>query len=297
MLDTPPPPVHVAAAFVAGGAAAGATLAPGERLQAVVLAARAAHPGIQLDAERFVRHLARHRPGDAPLDGWLESICAGDLYLACACAEGMPAAIEALDRQYRPQVRAYLWGLRPTAAFVEDVAQAVLERLLVGAEGSAPRIAEYSGRAALGSWLRVITVRLALDVRRKRTEELADERDDARAEGGDAQGDPELDLFKRRYAGELNAALRAAVGALASEQRSLLRTHYVEGATLDQLVVTLGVSRATVVRRLAAARQEILAGARRQLGGKLRLGPAELDSLMGVMHSQLHLSLSSALPG
>src|SRR5580704_9401221 len=113
MPDAMPPAAHLAAAFVAGG-----DVALGERLRELVLAARAAHPGIQLDAERFVHHLARHRPGDTPLDGWLGSICAGDLYLACACAEGVPAAIETLDRQYRAQVGAYLTGMRPTEAFV-----------------------------------------------------------------------------------------------------------------------------------------------------------------------------------
>ena len=266
--------------------------------RALFLAAQAAHPAIQLDAERFLRHLAHHRPAAAVDEGWLESICAGDLYLACACAEGVPAAIEALDRQYRAQVGAYLSGMRETAAFVEDVAQAVLERLLVGAPGSPPRIAEYSGRGALGSWLRVITLRLALDVRRRRTEELVDDaREGEPAQGDDAQADAEIDLLKRRYAGEFNAAFRLALGALTSDQRALLRAHFVEGTTLDQLAATRGVHRATVARWIAAARQEILAGARRQLGERLRVRPAELDSLMGLMRSQLDLSLSTAFPG
>jgi RNA polymerase sigma-70 factor (ECF subfamily) len=272
-----------------------------ERLVEVVRAAQAAHPGIALAPEHFVRHLARHRPADAPaaaLDAWLASICAGDLYLACACAEGTPAAVEALHRQYRAQVGAHLSGMRPGAAFVEDVAQAVLERLLVGVEGSPPRIVDYSGRGALGSWLRVVTVRLALDLRRRRSEELAHD-DGHGAEPAEADGrrsDPEVELLQRRYLGELNAALSAAVGALKGEQRDLLRSHFVEGATLEQLAATRGVHRATVVRWIAAARHEVLAGARRQLGEKLQVRPAELESLMGLMRSRLDLSLSSAFP-
>jgi RNA polymerase sigma-70 factor, ECF subfamily len=264
-------------------------------LRALLLAAQAAHPGIALDADRFARHVEQHRPPDAVDDAWLASLCAGDLYLACACAEGVPAAIEVLDRQYRAQVGAYLAGMRPTEAFVEDVAQAVLERLLVAAPGSPRRIAEYSGRGALGSWLRVVTLRLALDLRRRRTEELVADSPEP-APGDEVVVDAELDLLKRRYAGELNAAFRLAVGALTAEQRRLLRAHFVEGATLEQLASDSGVHRATVARWIAAARQEILAGARQKLGERLRVRPAELSSLLGVMRSRLDLSLSSAFP-
>ena len=270
----------------------------------LLAAARAAHPGIPLHEGRFLRHLAQHRPvtpgdtprppGDAAEEAWLASICAADLYLACACAERVPAAVQELDRQYRAQVGGYLAGMRETPAFVEDVTQAVLERLLVG---TPPRIAEYSGRGALGSWLRVVTTRLALDVRRRRTEELAgDAPEAAPADSGEVGADAELDILKQRYAGEFNVAFRAAVRALPVEQRRLLRMHFVEGTTLDQLAATRGVHRATVARWIAAARQEILEGARRQLGERLRVRPAELESLMGLMRSRLDLSLSTAFP-
>ncbi len=269
--------------------------APPDPVAALLLAGQAAHPGIALDAERFARHVAQHRPAEEAGDAWLSSLCAADLYLACACAEGVPAAATVLDRQYRAQVGAYLAGMRPTAAFVEDVAQAVLERLLVAEPGAPRRIAEYSGRGALGSWLRVVTVRLALDLRRRRTEELVAEAPEP-SPADLAATDAELDLLKRRYAGELNAAFRLAVSALTGEQRRLLRAHFVEGATLEQLAGTSGVHRATVARWIAAARQEILAGARRQLGERLRVRPAELASLLGVMQSRLDLSLSTAFP-
>jgi RNA polymerase sigma-70 factor, ECF subfamily len=262
-----------------------------EQVAAVFLAARAAYPEIRLDDAIFLRHLERHLPDGADLG----AICAGDLYLACACAEGVPAAVAALDRQYRARVPAYLAELRPTAAFVEDVAQAVLERLLVGAEGSPPRIAEYSGRGPLGSWLRVVTVRLALSLRRKRTEELAAEDEEAAPRPGEAPPvDPEADLLKQRHEAAFNAAFRAALGALTVRQRDLLRRHFLEGITLAELAVTFGVGRATVTRWIASARQEILANARRQLGEELNLRPAELSSLMGLMRSRLDLSLSSA---
>jgi RNA polymerase sigma-70 factor (ECF subfamily) len=267
----------------------------GNRLAAMLAAARQEHPRIPLDPAVFVRHLARHRPGDLPLDEWLGAVRAGDLFLACASAEGVPTAIAALDEQYREQVGSFLGSLRPTAAFIEDVAQAVRERVLVGAEGSPPRIVEYGGRGALLAWMRVVTVRLALDLRRKKTEAP----DEDAGEGGDgpaAAPSAEGLVLKRRYAGDFNAAFREAFAALTDDQRLLLRRHFVEGATLEELAASAGVHRATVARRLAAARQAILADARRRLGARLALSPEDLSSLMGVMRSQLDLGLSSLAP-
>ena len=281
---------HLAAVFREASAEPEGAPDLGERLAALVSAVQRAHPRIELDAPRFVRRLAQCRPKGAPLDAWLGSLHAADLYLACACAEGIPAALDVLEREHLSLVPTYLAGMRPADDFVDDVAQALRERLLVRAGDGPPRIAEYAGRGALGSWLRVVTVRLALERRRKRTEELGG---DEGAEAA-AAADPELELLKRRYEGELNAAFRAAVGALTGDQRRLLRMHFVEGATLDALGVTWNVHRATVARWLAAARQEILAGARRRLGEKLSLRPAELESLMGVMRSRIDLRLSSA---
>jgi RNA polymerase sigma-70 factor (ECF subfamily) len=288
-------PSQLAATFLAASDARPVPADLGERLLALVLSARAAHPTVRLDDERFIHHLARHRPDGATLDGWLGSVCAEDLYLACACAAGVPAAIEALDQKLRSQVGGYLAGLRPASDFVDDVAQAVRERLLVGTGGSPPKIAEYSGRGPLAGWLRVVTVRLALAMRRKRTEQIAaEDPEDGLVPEEAAPVDAESDVLKRRYSGDVNAAFRAAVGALTAEQRDLLRRHFVEGATLAELAAALGVGRATVARWIAAARQAILAGAHRQLREKLSLRPAELESLLRLMRSQLDLSLSTA---
>jgi RNA polymerase sigma-70 factor, ECF subfamily len=308
MPETPPNAQRLAAAFLdAAGPRAPASAQPrreaappadlGERLVALLGAARAAYPEVQLDDAVFVRHLARHLPEGAALSTWLDLICAADLYLACACAAGVPAAVAALDRQYRAQVGAFLARRQPTPELVDDVAQAVLERLFTGAEASPPRIAEYTGRGALSAWLRVVTLRVAANLRRKRTEELAPDREDELPEPlPDRPEDPEGELLKQRCSGPYRAAVVAAVGALAAEQRDILRLHFVEGMTLEQLARKLGVGRATVARRLAAAREEIQSRARRELGGSLGLRPDEVESLMKMMRSRLDLSLSSAFP-
>ncbi len=295
MPESPPNAQHLAAAFLAASGLRDPPGDLGERLVALVGSARAAHPEIRLDDEVFTRHLAQHLPEGATLDARLGVICAGDLYLACACAAGVLAAIETLDRQYRPQVGSFLAPLHPAPDFVEDVAQAVLERLLTRAEGRPPKIAEYSGRGPLAAWLRVVTVRAAVNLRRKRTEELVLESEEELPEPlPDTPQDPEGELLKQRYSGVYNAAFLAAASALTTEQQDLLRLHYAEGMKVEELERKLGVSRATIFRRIDAAKKEILTRARRVLRENLDLRPDEVESLMRLMRSQLDLSFSSA---
>ncbi len=154
---------------------------------------------------------------------------------------------------------AYLSRLRPSAAFVDDVRQALREKLFVGKEGVAPKIGEYNGRAALSSWLRVIAVRMAIDMRRASREgrDAGGEEAD-RAPPGAVEIDPEVRFIQQRYRGAFNDALRAAIDALEAHHREILRLHFVEGRTLDQLAASLGVHRATVARRIKAAREAVL---------------------------------------
>jgi RNA polymerase sigma-70 factor (ECF subfamily) len=139
--------------------------------------------------------------------------------------------------------------------------------------------------------VRVIALRAAIDLVR---------RDDAVEEPGETPdrpvtGDPEIDYVKQRYRKAFNEALRDAVAALPPEPRELLRVHFIEGRTLDQLATDAGASRATIARRLVAAREAVADEARRLLRARLNIGEAELASLAGVMRSQLHLSLPALL--
>jgi RNA polymerase sigma-70 factor (ECF subfamily) len=255
-------------------------------------AGRQAWPGIEVGPEAFVRQLATR--GAA---GPLADVRAAELYLACACAERAPRAIEAFDRAHLHQVGAFLSRLRPSAAFVDDVRQVLREKLFVGKGAAAPKIGEYNGRAALASWLRVIAVRAAIDLRRAGDEPKEEGGDEDRGRRGGAVTDPEIRFIQQRYRGAFNDAIRDAVDALDAEHREILRLHFVEGRTLDQLAGSLGVHRATVARRLKAAREAVLGQARLRLGERLGARHAELESLAGVMMSQVDLSLRGLLGG
>ena len=53
-------------------------------------------------------------------------------------------------------------------------------------------------------------------------------------------------------------AFSRVLGQLAPEQRSLLRLHYVDGLTMDQLSRLYKTPRSTVARHVAAVREDIL---------------------------------------
>jgi len=267
-----------------------------EALRRLLDEGRNAWPTLDLSEEAFVRHLASRHVTDEPL----ENLRAADLYLASACTERVSGAIEAFERAYMSRVGVFLARMRPSAAFVDDVQQTLRERLFVGKDGARPKIAEYSGRGALESWVRVIAIRAAIDLRRQgagAVDQGGAKPDDERPQSKEMEVDPELDYIKKRYRQEFNEAIRQAVAALTAEQRELLQLHFLDGLTLDQLAVRFGVHRATVARRIATAREAIGDEAHRLLRAWLRANESELQSLTRVMRSQLDLSLAGLLKG
>jgi len=94
-------------------------------------AGRAAWPGIVLSAESFVAHVATHLGGEADPTSALATLHAGDLFLACACAQGAPEALEAFERAFLARVPRLVARIDASAAFADDVAQEIREAFLV----------------------------------------------------------------------------------------------------------------------------------------------------------------------
>jgi RNA polymerase sigma-70 factor (ECF subfamily) len=216
----------------------------------------------------------------------LDAVHAADLYLACACVAGDDEALRVLDsgwlRSLEPSVR------RVAAAAAGDALQAVREKLLVRG-----KLADYAGRGALASWLRVTAVRTALNLRRGQPSGAAEHELAGIADGG---RDLELDYIQARFRSDFKQAFGAAAATLTERQRGLLGFHYVEALTLEQVAAVYRVSRATVARWLAEARQLLLAETRRQLAERLKLDTAQLDSMMQLLDSHIDLSLSAIAP-
>jgi RNA polymerase sigma-70 factor (ECF subfamily) len=104
-----------------------------------------------LPPAELVAQIAVHLPPGADLPGYLRSLVAPDLYLACACLLRVPQALAAFDAELLTRVPSYLTSIDTAPHFVDEVMAILRARLLVGRNDARPRIADYTGRGALAS--------------------------------------------------------------------------------------------------------------------------------------------------
>lgn len=214
---------------------------------------------------------------------------AGDLYLACALAEGDPAALAMFDQRFLGDARDAVARIDSSHDFVAEVQQILRERLLVGPNA---KIRDYRGGGSLAGWVRTSAVRTALNLRRSTRREI--KRTPA-AEPFEQLFDPEVALLRQRHMPEIDEALRHAIAALPAAQRLLLQFYYVDGMTLAKIAAVEQVGASTVFRRLNAATQAVLTSVKDQLSDRLRLSISSLDSLIRHVQDDIDLSLSQVL--
>jgi RNA polymerase sigma-70 factor len=66
-----------------------------------------------------------------------------------------------------------------------------------------------------------------------------------------------------------------------------LRLHHIDGWTIDRLAAVYQVARSTAAAWLHGAREKLLEATRADLCARLRLAPAELESLMRALETGL----------
>jgi len=276
------------------GAAAGEDAPLEAALRDFAARGSAAWPDVPLDSGVLAHYLGERAPADDPPAAWLGEARAGDLFLACACAEGLAEALRAFDAAFLRQMDVYLRGLRPTPLIVAEATQELLEKLFVGVAGKPPRIRQYTGQGALGGWVRVAAIRTALDVIE------AEKGGDPRCDEADAiartvvpQGDPEVALLQASYRDEFQAAFREAMASLPRRERGLLRFAFVESLTPARIAAMYGVHRTTAMRWIDAAREDVLARTRARMIERLRLSPSECDAILALVKSRIDITLGS----
>jgi RNA polymerase sigma-70 factor, ECF subfamily len=264
-----------------------------ERLLASALeTARAAWPDVRVEDAEVLEYVAARLPEDGAPDAAtrLAEMHVSDLYLACACARGDDRALKAFDVHFLPEVASFVAQIDRSPSFAVEVRQQLREKLFFHVEGEAPKIADFTGRGPLGGWLRVAAVRTALNLRRSRKDH-----DDANDPAGPAlvppTPDPELDYLKTRYGRELREALVTTLANLPADERNVLRMHYIDGLNIDEVGTAYRVHRSTVARWLSASREKILKETKRALGEKLHLDRGEVESMIGLVQSQLDVSI------
>lgn len=266
-----------------------------DALERMIARARTAWPDLDVPLAAFAAHVAA-RIAEAP--GVVEQVDrapAGDLWLACACTRGDSRAIAAFEAAYAPEIRAALRRLRDRPVASDDVQQLLRHRLFVGDGAAGPAIARYSGHGNLGAWVRVTAMRTVLNATRNRPAPDEPGGGDDAFEFAPSPDDPELDHLKRTYRDAFRQAFLDTVAALPASERTLLRQSVVHGLTVRALAQMHGVHHATVARRIAAAREQLVAGTREILAARLAIGARELDSIMALIRSRLDVSLVRAL--
>jgi RNA polymerase sigma-70 factor (ECF subfamily) len=271
------------------------------RLWTLVAEGRSAWPDLHVEAVDVVEFIARQVTPDLA-DAALEGLRPADLYLAAGCAKQLPQAIAAFDRDYMREVDIALARMRIAPPRVADVKQLVRQRLFVGggtagAPTSRGKITEYGGRGDLRRWVRSVAVRTCLnDLRKGKREVLVDD-DQLIAQHAIAADDPEIEYMKRTYASEFKAAFAEALGKLGAREQTLLRYHHVDGLNIDEIGAIYRVHRVTAFRWLEKAKEILVRGTLDTLRGRLKLPADELDSVLRMIRSQIHLSLVRHLGG
>jgi RNA polymerase sigma-70 factor len=250
-----------------------------------------------LSAEVFAlalrRSVKKRFPGGqadaAELEGYFKSLYLGDLALACACGEGLEAAWNFFVGQYREQLYGAARGILQACrdnddARARDLADSLYAELYgLNPSGSARRTSLFNyfhGRSKLSTWVRAVMAQRHVDQLRKakHTVSLDSEEDDVPVELARRRALPTPDPDRAILLGRLDAALSAALIALAPRERLLLSYYYVDQLTLREIGRALGDHESTISRQLDRTRRQL----REAVTQSLLRGTPQSDGRAGV---------------
>lgn len=214
-------------------------------------------------AEAVQRAVAK-RFADGPatpaalIDAFVDSLHAGDLGLACACAVGIAEAWDHFVATFRPDLyrAARATADEATARELADSLYADLYGLGVKDGMRSSLFRYYHGRAKLSTWLRSVLAQRRVD--RARSERRTTSIDDP-----DTPADrvlpaaPPADAASQQAMRLAALAVTAAVAALEPADRLRLAYYYVHDLTLAQIGRLAGEHEATVSRKLERSRKSL----------------------------------------
>ncbi|MDQ3338719.1 MAG: hypothetical protein M4D80_26435 [Myxococcota bacterium] len=258
-------------------------------LDETVAAARKAWPQINVDPVAWIRALAALSSNPFEPARPLGSIIPEDHYLAFACAGGDAAAIAACNAILVREAGFAADGTRMHASVRDEATQVVREVMFVARGDRPPAIADYAGRGALRSWLRVSVSRELVRIAKAQNRAVPLEEHLVADTGfGD---DPALEELKAKYRAQLADAFRTALTKLPARDRTLLRYQLVDGLTIDEIGSIYKVHRATAARWIAQIRDDLVERTRAMMAEALGVDTAEAASIVRLVQSQLDVSV------
>ena len=285
-MDVVAPPDALASAFATAAGHDAAAMDPsiGDALARACEQARRRWPAVELDELRYAALLGAAASGaSVGLDG----LHTDDLWLAGACIAGDRVAIASFEREYIATIPAMVSRVALSPDLVGELEQRLRARLLVSTPARPAALTRYAGRGSLAGWLKVVAIREAMVLAERSPWSIEDGVESLVAPGHD----PEFDHMRARYGEAFRAAFNTALAGLTARDRELLRSQLVERLGIDQLAELYGVHRSTAARWLVAIRERLAAGTREALVTSLAITPAEYDSILRLVRSQLDITL------
>jgi RNA polymerase sigma-70 factor (ECF subfamily) len=101
--------------------------------------------------------------------------------------------------------------------------------------------------------------------------------------------------MKQLYRKAFRDAFGAALATMDPREKVMLRQHFVDGLTIDELGPLYAVHRATAARWITAAKATLMERTRREFMTRARLSPREMASVMRLVQSRLEVTLARLL--
>lgn len=253
-------------------------------IDSAVAEGRARWPQISIPVDLFTAHVRSVRTGESML-----AKHGADLYFAFACVQRDRSALRLFQDRILPAVDRHVARLGMRGSLLDDLRQDLCLYLLADPR---PRLSHYRGQGSLLGWLRVIAARRALRKRPPREMSVEDLPPDRLVDRGQ---DPETVTLRRRFGPRVQRALEESLAALSSQHKALLRRHYAEGLSIDEIGVRHGVHRATVARWLAAIRARVTAELHGRLSTPPGMAPGEIRLLVDDLREELFSSVERFL--
>jgi RNA polymerase sigma-70 factor (ECF subfamily) len=209
--------------------------------------------------------------GESEARAFLLTLRVDELALARACAAGNNTAWEIFLTRYREKLyQAALRIAREDSAARELADTLYAELYGTGTRGGerVSKLASFTGRGSLEGWLRTVLAQEFVN-RYRRTKRLVSL--DEEGEEGSQFAAPEPEAMVSPDA-RLERATDAALGALSSEERTVLAAYFLDGRTLAEIARMLGVHESTISRKVdklaKALRKKILSNMMQQGMGR-----------------------------
>jgi RNA polymerase sigma-70 factor (ECF subfamily) len=216
---------------------------------------------------------AKYLPSSATRDD-VRELCEGlrveELALARACAAGQDRAWEVFLTRYRERlydIAGYITKESSSARELADSIYAALYGTTTRDGLRVSKLSSYTGRGSLEGWLRTVMAQEHVNrYRRHRRVVSLDEEVEAGHQFASPEAEPLPGVDPR-----VEGATDEALAAIASEDRFILASYFLDGQTLAQIARTLGVHESTISRKLdklaKSLRKQILAAlSRRGMG-------------------------------